>query len=190
MRREMGHQATLASAEYLQVGELPDNELENIMRRGEAPTFEALAGWEWRGLNTMGWAKAAGIKKFIKGFYEDAAGDVHGYNQPCVQNRVDQPWIAKPSDVDPKRFGFFAVLPVDPTSKDNVFLSSVLLDYGKGGNSRLDPSRTLRDYVVRVHKGSDELLLGTAFAAVGPARVRVPGSYFVLERHRPTSFKR
>ena len=186
----MRHQASLASAEYLRVGGLPAGELEKILRRGERPSLAAIAGWEWRGLNTQGWAKPAGIKKFIKGFFETDAGEVYGYNEPVVQNRLDQPWIAKPSDVNPKRFGYFVVEPVDPTAKDNAYLNSLLLDYGRGGNPALDPSQTLRDYLVRVHPGSDELLLGTAFVALGPARLRVPKSYFVLEKHRPSSYKR
>ena len=186
----MRHQASLASTEYLKVGSLPADELEKIMLRGEAPPLSALVGWEWRGLNTQGWAKPAGIKKFIKGFFETDAGEVYGYNEPVVQNRLDQPWIAKPSDVEPKRVGYVGVEPGDPTARDNAYLSSLLLDYGRGGNPKLDPSQALRDYVVRVHPGSDELLLGTAFLAVGPARVRVPKSFFVLEKHRPTSYKR
>jgi hypothetical protein len=178
-----------ASAEYLKVGSLSPAELEKLMRRGEAPSPGALAGWEWRGLNTMFWAPTVGIKKFVKGFYENDQG-VFGYNEPIVQNRADQPWIARPSDVDPKRFGFFAVLPVDPQSKDNAYLGALLLDYGKGPNPALEPSKILRDYLVRVHPGSDDLLLGCAYAAAGPLRVRVPHAFFVLERHRPTSFRR
>ena len=186
----MRHQASLASPEYLKTGELSVDELEKIMRRGEAPPLASITGWEWRGLNTQGWARPAGIKKFIKGFFATDSGEVYGYNQPVVQNRLDQPWIAKPSDVNPKRFGFFVVEPVDPTAKDNVYLNSLLLDYGRGGNPRLDPTQTLRDYLVRVRPGSDDLLLGTAFVALGPTRVRVPSSYFVLEKHRPTSYRR
>jgi hypothetical protein len=182
---------TLASKEYLRVGSLPRHELEAIMRRGEAPSLDALVGWEWRGMNTMSWAPLAGIKKFIKGFYKNASGEVFGYNEPVVQNRLDQPWIAKPSDFAPKRFGFFLVEPVDATSRDNAYLNSVLLDYGRGGNAIVDPTQTLRDYVVRVERGSDELLLGTAWVALGPLRRGVPGgSFFVLERHKPTSFVR
>jgi hypothetical protein len=133
----MRHQASLASTEYRKVGSLPADELEKIMLRGEAPPLSALVGWEWRGLNTQGWARPAGIKKFIKGFFETDAGEVYGYNEPVVQNRLDQPWIAKPSDVEPKRFGYFVVEPVDPTARDNAYLSSLLLDYGRGGNPKL-----------------------------------------------------
>jgi hypothetical protein len=187
----MRHHAQLASRDYLAIGNLSPTELEAILRRGERPSLDKLCGWEWKGMNTMPWAPAAGIKKFIKGFYRADDGQVYGYNEPLVQNRLDQPWIAKPNDVAPRRFGFFLVEPVDAASKDNAYLNSLLLDYGRGKNSLLDPSQALRDYVVRVNPGSDDLLLGTAWVAVGPARMKIPGgAYFVLERHKPTSFKK
>ena len=45
----------------------------------------------------------------------------------------------------------------------------------------------LRDYLVRVVPGSDDLILGKALLALGPARVA--SNYFVLERHRPTRYR-
>jgi hypothetical protein len=179
-----------ASKSYLEIGALPASELASIMARGEPPSEEALAGWEWRGLNTMGWAKLAGIKKFVKGFYQDDDGLLWGYNEPIVQNALEEPWSARPNDAEPKRFGFYRVVKVDPESRDNRHLNSLLLDYGLGKNPWYDASRGLRDYLVRVEAGSDELLLGEAWYALGALRIRVPRAYFVLERHRPTSFKR
>lgn len=178
----------LATAEYLAIGERGADQLEAIMRRGEPPDVKALAGWEYRGMNVAFWAGVLPIKKFIKGFYEDDAGRVYGYNEPLVQNPLGEPWIAKPSDAQPKRFGFFLVTPPDASARDNTYLNSVLLDYSRGGNPIVDPSRGLRDYVVRIDKGSDERLLGKAFYALGPLRLTF--SYFVLERHRPTDFRR
>jgi hypothetical protein len=58
----------------------------------------------------------------------------------------------------------------------------VLLDYGRGGNKPLDPTAGLRDYLVRVDPGNDDLFLGKAYYAVGP--LRVPSNFFLLERHR------
>ena len=58
-------------------------------------------------------------------------------------------------------------------------MNALLLDYGAGGNRCLDPSGLIRDYLVRVEPGSDELLLGRAFLALGP--FRPSPSYFVLE---------
>src|SRR5262249_44208053 len=153
----------IATREYLHVGELPQRELETIFVRGEPPDLRELIGWEYRGLNTPAFAKLLGIKKFVKGFYADDAGQVFGYNEPIVQNGLDEPWRAKPSGEAPKRFGFFRVMPVDASSRDNAYLNSVLLDYGSGPGTRWDPTRVLRDYVVRIERGSDERLLGKAY---------------------------
>ena len=73
--------------------------------------------------------------------------------------------------------------PVDPEARDNAYLHALLIDYGQGGNPLYDPSRYLRDYLVRCVPGSDDLLLGKAYMAIGPWRM--PASFFMLERHRP-----
>lgn len=177
-----------SSAESRRIAALSDRELATMMLRGETPNLDALVGWEFRGTNAPPWMSLLGIKKFVKGFYRDDAGRVFGYNEPIVQNRLDEPWIAKPSDAAPKRFGFFRVDTVDATSRDNAYLHALLLDYARGGNSPVDPTTTLRDYLVRVNRGSDDLLLGSAYVAVGPLRVHT--SHFVLERHRATDWRR
>ena len=172
-----------ASKSYLEIGALPASELASIMARGEPPSEEALAGWEWRGLNTMGWAKLAGIKKFVKGFYQDDDGLLWGYNEPIVQNALEEPWSARPNDDEPKRFGFYTVGPVDPTARDNRYLHALLLDYGKGKNPRFDASAGLRDYLVQVDRNDPDVLLGKAYYAAGPLRLPTY-SFFILERHR------
>lgn len=175
-----------ASTEYLRLETLPARELEAILLRGERPDPEHLAGWEFRGMNTPKFARLLGIKKFVKGFYKSATGQLYGYNIPVQQNRLDEPWVYKGSE--PRRFGFYRVDAVDAAARDNAYLNALLLDYGRGGNHELDPTSGLRDYLVRVHPGSDDLLLGKALYALGP--LRVPTSYFVLERLRPTDFAR
>jgi hypothetical protein len=196
-----------ASNDYLRLGSLSNRELEKIMLRGDTPDADALAGWEFRGMNTPAWASIAGIKKFIKGFYRTTDETFFGYNIPTVQNALSEPWLPRPAGriarltqllrpsaagratEEPKRFGFYSVTEVDPTSRDNAYLHALLLDYGRGGNAVYDPTVGLRDYVVRVERGSDELLLGKAYYAAGPARVNLT-SYFVLERNKPTDFRR
>lgn len=181
------------SARYLEiVGRRPD-ELEAMMRRGETPDAAAMAGSLYRGCNQLlpasaavgpgvpaAIAKLAGIRKFIKGFDVRPAGGHGGFNLPTLQNALEEEWHGKPDDERARRFGFYSVDAVDPESRDNVYLQALLLDYGKGDNPPWDPSRLLRDYVVRIDPGSDDLLLGKAYLALGPARV--PVGYFVLER--------
>jgi hypothetical protein len=157
-------------------------ELELVMVRGAMPDLDALVGWEFRGINHPAWARIAGIKKFVKGFFRGEDGRVMGYNSPVVQNVLDGRWRTKPSDTAPKRFGFYEVAPVDPTRRDNAYLHSVLLDYGRGGNARFDPTSGLRDYLVQVDPANPDLFLGKAYYALGPLRVH--SNYFILERHR------
>ena len=169
------------SERFYTLGKMRMRELETVFLRGVTPDLDQLIGWEFRGMNTPGWAKLAGIKKFIKGFYR-RDGDCYGYNCPVVQNNIRAPWIAKPDDDNPKRFGFYRVAAVDPSSRDNAYLHAVLLDYGKGGNKRLDPTSGLRDYLVQLDADNDDLYLGKAYYALGPARVAT--NFFLLERHR------
>ena len=159
-------------------------ELEIVFQRGVTPDPARLAGWEFRGTNTPAHFRLLGIKKFIKGMFRDERGELYGYNCPVVQNGLDEPWIARPDDAAPKRFGFYRVASVDPTARDNAYLHALLLDYGKGKNPLWDASRGLRDYLVQVDAGNDDVYLGKAYYAVGPLRVPT-FSFFVLERHRP-----
>ena len=132
------------------------------------------AGVEYRGLNTATWLARLGMQQFVKGFQRVPDGRLLGYNRRVPQ---DGRWAVRG-----KRFGFFHVGEVDPAAPDNHYLQALLLDYGAGGNARFDPSRGIRDYLVRVDAGSDELLIGRAFLAVGP--FRPSPSFFLLERLR------
>jgi len=157
-------------------------ELERVFVRGATPDLDQLVGWEFRGINHPAWAGVAGIKKFMKGFFRTEDGRVNGYNCPVEQNVLDGRWSAKPDDAAPKRFGFYEVAAVDPTRRDNAYLHAVLLDYGRGGNHRLDPTNGLRDYVIQVDADNPDLFLGKAYYAIGPARLST--NFFILERHR------
>jgi len=154
--------------------------LEEIFKKGTRPAPDDLAGWEFRGVNAPRWARTVGIKKFCKGFYQDGE-KLRGYNTPVEQNGLRDNWHPLPSAEDPKRFGFYEVTPVDASSRDNAYLQSLLLDYGKGQNPRFDPTRGLRDYLVQIDD-EKEVYLGKAYYAVGP--VRVPTSFFILQRWR------
>lgn len=165
-----------ASREYLTYNELSRRALEKRFVNGATPHLGELVGWEFRGMNTPAWARVAGIKKFVKGFEERPEG-VFGYNRPVKQNRLGQPW-----EVGEKRFGFYRVDAVDPTSVDNRYLHAVLLDYGRGGNGRFDPTQGLRDYLVQPDPENPNLYLGKAYYALGPLRLAT--NYFVLERLR------
>ncbi|HEU0032908.1 MAG TPA: hypothetical protein VFQ53_19890 [Kofleriaceae bacterium] len=158
------------------------HQLDVAFLRGTTPDVDHLVGWEFRGINHPGWARLAGIKKFVKGFFRDDDGKVMGYNSPVVQNVLDGRWHTKPSDTAPKRFGYYEVIPVDATARDNAYLHAVLLDYGRGGNKLYDPTRGIRDYLVQVDPDNPDLYLGKAYYALGPLRVH--SNFFILERFR------
>lgn len=159
-------------------------EKEQVFVRGVTPDLASLAGWEFRGLNTPSYMRFLGIRKFVKGFWRDDAGATWGYNYPVEQTPVDAGWFGLPSVVNPRRFGFYTVAPVDPTAADNKYLHALLLDYGQGRNPRFDASAGLRDYLVQVDAGDPDVLLGKAYYALGPLRVPT-ASFFILERHQP-----
>jgi len=165
------------SREALALERATHRELDLAFVRGETPDLDSLVGWEFRGINHPAWAKLAGIKKFVKGFFRTEDGRVKGYNSPVEQNVLDGRW-----HVAPKRFGFYLVAPVDATARDNAYLHAVLLDYGRGGNKPWDPTRGLRDYVVQVDPANPDLMLGKAYYALGPLRVH--SNFFILERLR------
>jgi hypothetical protein len=178
-----------ASDHYLRLARRSNRALERVLIRGETPNVDSLVGWEFRGTNTPWTAWLLRIRKFVKGFYRDSqTGSVCGYNIPVIQNGLDKAWLARPSESEPKRFGFFSVTPVDATARDNAYLHALLLDYSGGGNPRLDVTNLIRDYLVRVEPGSDDVLLGKVYIAIGS--IRIPASYFVLERYGPTAYTR
>jgi hypothetical protein len=153
-----------------------------MLIRGETPSLPALAGYEYRGYNIAPALSLLGIRKFIKAFFLTPGMATYGCNTPVTQNGLRGAWIARPSEAAPRRYAFFSVTPVDPEARDNAYLHALLLDYGRGRNPFYDPSRFIRDYLVRCVPGSDDLLLGKAYMALGPWRI--PATFFILERHR------
>jgi hypothetical protein len=171
------------SVAYLDLARRSKSGLAAVFASGGAPDIAALAGFEYRGYNHPPAAALLGIRKFVKAFYLDRSGLPFGCNTPVAQNGLHAEWIPRPSPDRPKRYAFFKVDPPCPDASDRERHGAVLLDYGRGGNSAYDITRILRDYLVRVEPGSDELLLGKACFVV--AGTRLAHSYFLIERYRP-----
>ncbi len=171
------------SAAYLELADRSKHELEAVFGAGTPPDVSALTGFEFRGYNRPRAAALLGIRKFIKAFYLDRSGRPFGCNTPVARNGLDDEWLARPSTERPKRYAFFQVEPADPGAPDELRRGAALLDYGRGGNPAYHIARILRDYLVRVEPGSDELLLGKAFFVV--AQTRLADSFFLIERYRP-----
>jgi hypothetical protein len=170
------------SASYLDLARKSKRELDAVFAGGSPPDVSALTGFEFRGFNQPRAAALLGIRKFIKVFYLDGAGRPFGCNTPVTQNGLEDEWLARPSADAPKRYAFFQVESASPDAPDGLRRGAAFLDYSRGGNRAYDIARILRDYLVRVEPGSDDLLLGKAFFVV--AGTRLAHSYFLIERYR------
>jgi hypothetical protein len=170
---------TVASPAFRDLATSSRSELEAALRRGDPPSIESLLGYEYRGFNRPASTALLGIRKFIKGFFP-VRDEAFGFNSRVAQNGIAGEWIAKAADAGSGRYAFFGVAPVQPGARDSRYPQALLLDYARGSNPPYDPARLLRDYLVRVDEGSDDLLLGKAYLAVGPARVAM--GFFILER--------
>jgi hypothetical protein len=173
---------TKPSERFIDLASQSGHDLDAVFEAGTRPDVGALTGYEFRGYNQPPALALLGIRKFIKAFYRADDGRVFGCNTPVAQNGLRDEWQAKPSEDQPKRYAFFLVEPTDAAT-DGDRGRAVLLDYGRGGNGPFDPARLLRDYLVQVEPGSDDLLLGKAYLVV--AGRRPWHSYFVIERLRP-----
>lgn len=190
-------QLTLPSGEpftYETLCVQPDEILEEVLRRGQAPSMATLAGWEYKGYNTAQIARIGGVLKFKKGFIADGPlpeegepSRLVGYNVKIRQNgSLTAPWEDQQRRGEPIRFGWFDVHPVRMGDDDNRYPDSLLLNYGSSPrNPRLEPSRALRDYLVQVYPDNPELLLGKGLGALGFVRLFL--GFFVLGRHNPST---
>ena len=157
------------------------DELEAVFARGTVPDTDRLVGYEFRGFNKPFFTKIAGFQKFRKGFYKKGE-ETWGYNINVVQGSLDKPWSCKPSDDDPKRFGFYAVKPIADDDAAAKETGAILLDYSEGKNGLFEGS-FLRDYVKQVDPDNEDLYLGKAYSSFG-GRQMMP-TFFIIERDRP-----
>ncbi|MBI4424788.1 MAG: hypothetical protein HY554_13735 [Elusimicrobia bacterium] len=173
----------MSDVRFLQLCRAGDAQLERLLAAGAAPEDAALGGWEWRGYNTPPFTALLGIRKFIKGFFDAGAG-LEGYNIPAKQNGLDGAWLHRPRPQAPARFGFYRVRRPRAGERDSLYADALLLDYGASArNASYRPERVLRDYLVQPFPDDRDLLLGKAYLAFGPLRVR--SNFFVLGRLRP-----
>lgn len=171
------------SPDYLALVGTAPSQLAVLMRRGGPPAPGALTGWEWRGTNMPASSRFLGLRRFIKGFERLDDGRIEGYNVAVAGSDLAAPWRERRQRDGRREWARFAVAPVDPSAPDNRYLDALLFDYGAATAPEGGIAGRLRDYVVRVAPGSDDLLLGHAFLAVGGRRVAI--GWFALERLGP-----
>jgi hypothetical protein len=177
--------------DYVSLALAENDELERVMRMGVQPDPAQIAGWEFKGWNTLDLTSLLGIRKFKKGFYqEDPAADpargIQGYNVQVVTNGLGDAWFDKIKKGNSIKHGWYDCYPVDLNEPDNKYPNALLINYACGRNPPGDPSSFLRDYIVKPYGDNDDLMLGKAYVAlVGPLRLFV--SYFILERYNEST---
>lgn len=166
---------TAMAHHLVDVARLPESELEHLLRYGETPVFGSLDGWRFKGANLVAPGKWL-FPRFVKGFHREGSRDM-GYNVAALRGPLGSEWAYDPAKPDP--FGFYECRVLRAGDPHACYPGSLFLDYGRGGNG-LDPAGRLRDYLVQLEAGNQDLYLGKAFFDLGP--VWAPGGYFVLER--------
>ncbi len=160
------------SRELLTLLPLAPAALQAAMDRGARVPADALAGAWYRGtsLGLWSWVERLSWKTFAKVFHRDG-GALRGWNVRLHQDGLGAPPRPRTRAGRPIVFGHYAVVE-DP--------DGVVLDYGRGANPRLDPTRMVRDPLVALDPDG-AVLLGRTWLVVGARRLPTP-SFFLLER--------
>jgi hypothetical protein len=189
MDRKQNEQLTLPGGgrySFSDIAAEKESKLEDMVRRGVMPELTSIAGWEFRGRNISVISNLLGIRKFIKGFCHIPAetenpGEIDGYNLWVLGagTKADS-WPPLMWNGKPWRHGFFKVYPVKPDQRDNKYPNALLIDYSRGDNPVIHPSKNMRDYLVQVYEDNPDLLMGKVYVPLGAQRIF--SGYFVMER--------
>jgi hypothetical protein len=158
---------------------MPLRRLAAVHAAGTRPDLASLAGQEYRGVNRPATARLLGIRRFVKGFVLDADGSASGYNKQVRGAALDRPWTAHRRKDGRVAYAPFLILP----ASDGGTPDGLLLDYGAPSEPEPGVAARLRDVLVRVNPGADDLLLGHAYLVAGGRRI--PVGWFVLDRLGP-----
>ena len=156
-------------------------DLDRIMLNGHWPQIEDLLGYEFRGWN-LNWAtRLIGTRKFKKGFFGDPENrHAWGYNVRVVNNAVEEPWHAIPTEDQPHRYYFFKVMPPSMAERP-IYPESLVIDYGLSEEYfSLNPAGYTVDYLVYPDPSNLDLLLGKSYFESSLLRTYL--GYFILER--------
>jgi len=163
-----------------------NNALDRLLQAGAPIATTEVAGYEYRGWNMNAAATIIGTRKFKKGFYRDPEnGGYWGYNVGVKQGTIDEPWVAVPSEENPRRFYFFGV--TDPTPA-GLYPNALVVDYRRWpANWVIDPVRYTVDYLVAPDPANKNLLLGKSYSETPLGRIFL--GYFALERQNATDYQ-
>ena len=164
---------------------MPRRELRALLFAGRPIAPSALENAAFRGvsLGLPRLIERLTWKTFQKAFYRDpTTGLLRGWNVRAEQRGVGAPTAPRRlRDGRPWTFGHFVVVPSSEVRAPRGLPATLVLDYGRGANARLDAIRLLRNPLVAVNDGSDNLLLGWSYLDLGLFTLSTP-SFFTLER--------
>jgi hypothetical protein len=160
-------------------------QLAAALARGHEIESDALANRVYRGvsLGLPAFVDRLAWKTFAKVFLRDREL-LRGWNLRLEQTGLEGPLVPKQRRGQDFHFGHFLVAPARDYAMPRALPQALVLDYGRGGNPRFDPTSAVRDPIVAIHPGSAELLLGWTYLDFGAFRAGTP-SYFTLEAIGP-----
>jgi hypothetical protein len=131
------------------------------------------------------WVERFAWTTFVKTFFRDPdTGALRGWNVRIEQTGLEGAVEYKrTTEGEPQAWGFFEVVPAREGGAPRDVDQGLLIDYGRGGNGRLDPISRIRDPLVALAPGDPSYLLGASYAVLG-LKFMTP-SYFLLHRPRP-----
>lgn len=170
-----------------EVARLDNRALQNLMQDGFAIDPAALDDSEYRGISLGLPAAVVALtwRKFMKTFHrEPGTGVLRGWNVRVVQDGDDTPCVPQQKGGRERCFGHYQVVRPFGYAMPTPMYQGLLIDYGLGGNSPLDPVSRTRDPIVALREGRADLLLGCSYLDLGFRTLRTP-SFFTLERLGP-----
>ena len=166
---------------------LSREQLAAALAGGHVIASDALANRIYRGvsLGLPAFVDRLAWKTFAKVFQHDRERHVlRGWNLRLEQTGLAGALVPLQKRGHDFHFGHFHVAPAAGYRMPRPLPQALVLDYGRGGNPRFDPTNAIRDPIVAVHPGSAELLLGWTYLDLGAFRAGTP-SYFTLEAVGP-----
>jgi hypothetical protein len=164
-------------------------DLKDTLANGHSIEAEELSNREYHGisLGLPRWAEKLSWKKFKKVFRREQSGSLRGWNAAVVDNGLDEDWIDTKRGNVPITYWHYVVVPAQGHLLPGPYDMGLLIHYGWGGNSLLSTMRPIRDPLLAVNEGSNELLLGYSYLDFGFARFDTP-TFFCLIRGGPLNY--
>lgn len=165
-------------------------ELRERIVRGHPVDPAELEGWAYRGtsLGLPRFVEKLTWKTFQKTFWRDPlTGRLLGWNVRLEQRGVGAPSVPLLRDGKPVTEWHYEVLSPRGIPTPPGFDRGLLIDYSRGQNPLLEPTRLGKDPLVALEPGNSDALLGVTYLVLAGRCVETP-TYFLLEREHPLTF--